>query len=166
MLVGILSDTHDNMPQIRKAVDLFNLRKVGHVIHAGDFGAPFTFRILKDLEAEFTGIFGNNDGEKLLLQKISKGRVFQQPHIFELGGKKIVVIHEHHIVNALAASGHYDIVVYGHTHEPDVRKIGRTLVVNPGETGGWLHGKSTVAVLDLDKMEAEITGLDLNAGFL
>lgn len=161
MLIGILSDTHDNMPQIRKAVDLFNSCGVAHVIHAGDFGAPFTFRILKDLKAEFTGIFGNNDGERLLLQKISKGRVFRQPHIFELDCKKIVVIHEHHIVNPLAESGHYDIVVYGHTHEPDVRKVGKTLVVNPGETGGWLYGKSTVALVDLDAMTAEI--IDLNS---
>jgi hypothetical protein len=161
MLIGILSDTHDNMGQIRKAVDLFNNRGVGHVIHAGDFGAPFTFRVLKDLNAGFTGIFGNNDGECLLLQKISKGRVFKQPHIFELDGKKVVVIHEHHIVNALAASGHFDLVVYGHTHEPDVRSVGKTLVVNPGEAGGWLYGKSTVAIVDLETLAAEI--IDLNS---
>ncbi|TAN39061.1 MAG: metallophosphoesterase [Nitrospirae bacterium] len=161
MLIGILSDTHDNMPQIQKAVDLFNARKVEHVIHAGDFGAPFTFRILKHLQCEFTGIYGNNDGEKLLLQKLSKGRVFKQPHIFELGGKKIVVIHEHHLAGSLAASGHYDMVVYGHTHEPEIRTEGRTLVVNPGEAGGWLYGRSTVALADLSSMTAEI--IDLNA---
>ena len=160
MLIGIISDTHDNMDQIRKAVDLFNSRGVGHVIHAGDFGAPFTFRIFKELACPFTGIFGNNDGEKLLLKKLSQDRVFNQPHIFEIEGTKIVVIHEHHIVDSLAASGHYDIVVYGHTHEPDIRQVGKTLVVNPGEAGGWLYGKSTVAVIDLGERRAEI--IDLN----
>jgi putative phosphoesterase len=159
MLIGIISDTHDNMPQIKKAVDLFNERKVEHVIHAGDFTSPFAFRILKDLKCGFTGIFGNNDGDKLLLQRMSEGRVFNQPHIFELAGKKIMVMHEHHIADALADSGHYDVVIYGHTHEPEIRKVKNTLVINPGEAGSWLYGKSTVAIADLSNMSAEIISL-------
>ncbi len=159
MLVGIISDTHDNMEQIRKAVDVFNERNVGHVVHAGDFTSPFTFRILKNIRAGFTGIFGNNDGDKLLLQKRSEGRVFNQPHIFELEGKRIILIHEHHIADALADSGHYDIVIYGHTHLAEVRKRKDALVINPGEAGSWLYGKSTVAILDLSAMKAEIIGL-------
>jgi putative phosphoesterase len=159
MLIGVISDTHDNMPQIREAVDLFNAKKVEHVIHAGDFTSPFTFRILGELHTGFTGIFGNNDGDKLLLNKMSGGRIFPQPHTLELSGKKIIVIHEHHIADALADSGHYDIVIYGHTHKPVARKVGSTLVVNPGETGSWLYGKSTVAIVDLAGMEAEIIPL-------
>lgn len=159
MLIGIISDTHDNMPQIKRAVDLFKERKVEHVVHAGDFTSPFTFRILRDLTCGFTGIFGNNDGDKLLLQKVSEGRVFNQPHIFELEGRKIAVIHEHHIADALADSGHYDLVIYGHTHKPEIRKVKNTLVINPGEAGSWLYGKSTVAIADLSLMSAEIINL-------
>ncbi|SPQ01404.1 Phosphodiesterase [Candidatus Sulfobium mesophilum] len=156
MLIGTISDTHDNMPQIKKAVDFFNKRKVEHVVHAGDFTSPFTFRILKGLKCRFTGIFGNNDGDKLLLQKMSEGRLFNQPHIFELAGKKIILMHEHHTADALADSGHYDIVIYGHTHKPDVRKVKNTLVINPGEAGSWLYDKSTIAIADLSDMTAEI----------
>ena len=47
-------------------------------------------------------------------------------------------------------------MVYGHTHKPDIRKVGGTLVVNPGEAGGWLYGRSTVAVVDLESMEVEL----------
>ncbi len=160
MLIGIISDTHDNMPQVRKAVDLFNEKRVGHVVHAGDFTSPFTFRVLGDLSCGFTGIFGNNDGDRLLLQKMSGGKVFPQPHIFELEGRKIVVIHEHHIAPALADSGHFDVVIYGHTHKPESRKVNNTLVVNPGEAGSWLYGKSTVAIADLSALTAEIIVLD------
>ena len=159
MLIGIMSDTHDNMPQIKKAVDFFNERNVEHVIHAGDFTSPFTFRILKDLKCNFTGIFGNNDGDKLLLHHMSEGRIFNQPHTLELGGKKIVVIHEHHVADALADSGHYDLVIYGHTHKPEVKKARATFVVNPGEAGSWLYGKSTVAIMNLSDMTAEIIAL-------
>jgi putative phosphoesterase len=159
MLIGIMSDTHDNMPQIKKAVRLFNERKVAHVIHAGDFTSPFTFRILKDLQCAFTGIFGNNDGDKLLLHRMSEGRIFNQPYIFALDGKRIVVIHEHHIAEALADSGHYDLVIYGHTHKAEVRKAGAALVVNPGEAGSWLYGKSTVVIANLVDLTAEIMAL-------
>jgi len=159
MKIGIISDSHDNMPMIHRAVAFLNEKKVGHVIHAGDFSSPFTFRALKNLECEFTGVFGNNDGEKVLLKKLSNGRIFTQPHITEIEGKKIVVMHEHHVADALADSGHFDLVIYGHTHEPDIRKRGNALIVNPGELSGWLNGRATIAVADLSEMTAEIIEL-------
>ena len=55
----------------------------------------------------------------------------------------------------IAKSGDYDIVVYGHTHEIDIQK-GESLLLNPGETGGWTTGKATVAVVDLETLEATI----------
>ena len=159
MFIGIISDTHDNLPVIRRAVEVFNERKVGHVIHAGDFTSPFTFRALKHLACDFTGIYGNNDGERVLLQKLSHARLFTQPYILELADWKIVIMHEHHVVDALADSGHFDLVIYGHTHEPDMRKRGNTLIVNPGELSGWLHGTSTIAVADLATLSAELIAL-------
>jgi putative phosphoesterase len=156
MLIGIIADTHDNMPALKRAVDYFNGRKVLHIIHAGDFVSPFTFRVLKELQCDFTGIFGNNDGDRLLLQKRSGGKLHNQPLLLELAGRKIIVMHEHNIVDALAASGHYDLVIYGHTHEAEIRRVGNTLIINPGEASGWLYGKTTVAVADLSHMTAEI----------
>ena len=159
MLIGIISDTHDNLPVILRAVEVFNERRVGHVIHAGDFTSPFTFRALKHLACDFTGIYGNNDGERVLLQKLSHARIFTQPYILELANRKIVIMHEHQVVDALADSGHFDLVIYGHTHEPDIRKRGNTLIVNPGELSGWLHGTSTIAVADLATLSAELIAL-------
>jgi uncharacterized protein len=156
MLTGIISDTHDNMATLKKAVEYFNARQVEHVIHAGDYVSPFTFRVLKELNASFTGIFGNNDGDRLLLQKQSGGMIRNQPYVFELAGRKLIVMHEHLIIDALAESGHYDLVVYGHTHVPEVRKVKDTLIVNPGEASGWLYGRSTIAVANLSEMTAEI----------
>jgi hypothetical protein len=144
------------MATLKKVVEYFNAREVSHVIHAGDFTSPFTFRILNQLQADFTGIFGNNDGDRLLLQKRSGGKLHNQPHLLELAKRKIIVMHEHNIINALAESGHYDLVIYGHTHEAEIRQVKNTLIINPGEASGWLYGKITVAVADLSKMTAEI----------
>jgi putative phosphoesterase len=159
MLIGIISDTHDNQDKTRKAIELFNSKGVKYVIHAGDYTSPFTLKLFKELNCRYVGIFGNNDGDKLLLLERSEGNIYNQPYIFTLHNKKIIVIHEHHLVDALADSGHFDLIVYGHTHEPVVRKVKNTLVVNPGEAGKWLYGKSTVAIADLEKMKAEIIEL-------
>lgn len=159
MLIGVMSDTHDNLFTTKKAINLFNERKVGFVIHAGDFTSPFTLKLFKELNCGYGGIFGNNDGDKLLLLERSEGNIRNQPYIFTLDGKKILVVHEHLLVDALADSGHFDLLIYGHTHTPDIRKKDKTLIINPGEAGAWLYGKSTVALADLDTMGAEIIEL-------
>ena len=159
MLIGIMSDTHDNLIFTKKAIELFNRRKVEYVIHAGDYTSPFTLKLFRELKCKYTGIFGNNDGDKLLLQERAEGNIHNQPYIFTLDNKKIVVMHEHHVADALADSGHYDLVIYGHTHKADIRKVKKTLIVNPGEVSTWLYGMSTVAVVDLSRMEGEIVQL-------
>jgi putative phosphoesterase len=65
-------------------------------------------------------------------------------------------MHESDVIDALADSGHFDLVVYGHTHESVIKKVKDTLIVNPGEVCGWLYGKPTAAVVSLETMEAEI----------
>ena len=159
MLIGIMSDTHDNVPLVKKAIEIFNEKKVGYVIHAGDYTSPFTLKLFKELQCKYVGIFGNNDGDKLLLLESAEGNIRNQPYIFILRDRKIVVMHEHHVVDALADSGHFDLVIYGHTHKADVRKVKNTLVVNPGEVSTYLYGKATVALVDLEKLEAEIVEL-------
>ncbi|MEA1871092.1 MAG: YfcE family phosphodiesterase, partial [Candidatus Bipolaricaulota bacterium] len=73
MKLGIISDTHDNMPKIARAVELFNERKVDLVLHAGDFISPITASEFTHLEAPLIGVFGNNDGERLYLTERFNG---------------------------------------------------------------------------------------------
>ena len=63
MQVGIFSDSHDNIPKIRKAISIFNERQVNLTIHAGDLVAPFAAKELKQLQMKYVVVFGNNDGE-------------------------------------------------------------------------------------------------------
>jgi len=69
------------------------------------------------------------------------------------------VAHELPAPEAAAVDNTYRLVVYGHTHLPEVKRVGETLVVNPGECGGWLFGHCTVAIAHLDTLEAEIIEL-------
>ncbi len=159
-LVGLITDTHDNKHSVEKAVALFNDRKVGLVIHAGDYIAPFNARWMAPLMAPMVGVFGNNDGERFGLRAQFKklGPIHRAPYGFEHEGKRVLVLHEPDEVDALAASGAYDVIVYGHTHTIDVRP-GKTLVINPGEAGGWVSGRCSVGVLDLEQMDVEILDL-------
>jgi len=156
MILGVISDTHDNLNNLKKAFDIFVKHGVEHIIHAGDFTSPFTAKILMEFRGGFTGIFGNNDGDKLLLSRVYESKIHRQPHILALNDRKIVIMHEPDVVEALAASGHYDIVIFGHTHKALIKKIGNTLLINPGEAGSWLYGRATVGLVNLKSMEAEI----------
>jgi putative phosphoesterase len=158
--VGIMSDSHDNMPAIRAAVELFNERKVDLVIHAGDLVAPFTAREIKQLKCPYRIVLGNNDGEVLGLYKVFEGCVFHPPFKMTIGDKKILVLHDAMLFDALQYLKSYDLIIYGHDHNASVQKLeeGR-FIVNPGECGGWLTGKSTVAIWDIAQNEVELIQL-------
>lgn len=154
MIIGVLSDTHDNLPKIKKAVKFFNEKRVGFVLHAGDFVSPFAALLLKGLSSPWRGVFGNNDGEHKGLAAASGGRIGPAPLRLRLSGRKIILVHDLHQVRAAASAP--DLVVFGHSHKPAVFVQGTTLFVNAGEAGGWLSGKASVALIDLQRLSARI----------
>ena len=160
MRIGIMADSHDNVPMIERACELFNAQGVQMVFHAGDYIAPFSLNPLNHiLQCDYRGVFGNNDGERLGLQRTADNRLHPSPSEFTVGEWKVLVAHEMPILDAVATSGGYRLVVYGHTHQPEIKRVGKTLVVNPGECGGWLSGRCTAAIARLDTLEAEIVDL-------
>lgn len=160
-MVGVISDSHDNVPMLRKAVSLFQSSGCELVVHAGDFVAPFAAQELRALGCPVKAVFGNCDGEKMGLEKALEGwgEIQEAPFVFDYSGRRFLLTHYHFSVGKYAATGNYDIIIFGHTHKPEVRKDNRILLVNPGESGGWLSGKATIALLDLPKLEAEVVYL-------
>ena len=158
MKIGVMSDSHDRMTMIRYAVAIFKERGVEYIIHAGDFISPITFNYMKDIDVPFVGVYGNNDGEKFFLKKRFQeiGELHERSFIGEIAGLKFIVLHEDDLVDSLAKSADYDVIIYGHTHKIDVRKVGKTLVLNPGEVCGWCSGKHTVAILETETLDVEI----------
>ena len=161
MLIGLVSDSHENMPLIKKAVDFLNSRKVDVVLHAGDIISPISAKEFEKLNSRMIAVFGNNDGEKKLWRERIKnfGEIHDAPLELILGGKKVLLTHSPEGLEELAGSRKYDVIVYGHTHKAENRIVDGTLVVNPGELGGWLYGKSTLGLLNIPELEAEIIEL-------
>jgi len=103
MLVGIMSDSHDNVPNIRKALDVLERRGVEAIVHAGDFVAPFAVKALAQFNGTIIAVFGNNDGEKFFLRKKFSpfGNIHERKWEGELGGRRILLIHEPDLLEAL-----------------------------------------------------------------
>jgi putative phosphoesterase len=160
-MIGILADSHDNLTAVRQAVRLFADAGCSLVIHAGDFVAPFAAREFGAVRCPVKAVFGNCDGEKSGLKAALEpfGQIQEAPLKFTSAGFRFGVVHLDSAVEALVAAKAYDVIVCGHTHKPEVRKSGKTLVVNPGEAGGWTTGKSTVSLFDPKTGQAQIISL-------
>jgi putative phosphoesterase len=155
MRIGILSDTHDNIEAVEWIVKEFNARQVDFIIHAGDYCAPFSLRPFSKLTCDWLGVLGNNDGETEGLATVSEGRIKPGNAVFERGNKRILVDHINPLRDALAKSGQFDLLVFGHTHIPEVYRLGKCLCVNPGEVCGYLTGNRTAVCLNLDELEPD-----------
>lgn len=159
-MIGILADSHDNVAAIADAVQFFNKKEVDLVIHAGDIVSPFTVETLKELKGDFKAVFGNNEGDKFNLNRKLKDLDTELADFLELeyDEKRIAVYHGHNpsLLDSIVKSGKYDAVITAHTHQPEVTIEDNTLVINPGETCGYLTGVKTVATLDTKEMKAEI----------
>jgi len=164
MEIGLISDSHDNIPMIEKSIKKLNELNVKIVLHAGDYIAPFAVAKYKSLNMNLIGVYGNNDGDKALIkQKFNEiGKeirgYFAEIKINEF---KIALLHGHEkeLLNSLINSGAYDFIVHGHTHQVRIEKFGKTLVINPGEVCGYLSGKSTIGTLNVLTKEVKIIEL-------
>lgn len=151
MRIAIISDTHDNIWVLDRVIE--ELGEMDAVIHCGDLCSPF---VVAKLGAGLPGtpihiVWGNNDGDlKALAAKAS-----EHPHVhlhghfanLILGGRRIGVNHYPETGRALADRGEFDLVCYGHDHVAFNEKIGKTLLVNPGELFG-LYGTLTYLIYD------------------
>ena len=161
MLIGICSDTHDHVDHIKRAVEVFRKNDIGKVIHAGDYCSPFTIPLFEGLTLH--GIFGNNDGDKyLLMKKFDEigAKLYGDFLAFEADKLKIAVYHGTHaeITESLEMCGKYDVVISGHTHQPRLDTVDKTLAINPGSVNGF-DEDAMVALLDTETRQVRFVEL-------
>ena len=156
MNVALISDTHDNLDALGRALAAFRERGAGLIVHAGDFVAPFAVKKLQTAGLPVVAVFGNCDGERQVISELLPDIVAGARHE-EIAGRRFVIVHSLDWLAEGEADG-ADVVVCGHTHVPGVSGE-KPRVVNPGECCGWVNGRSTVAVLDTETLETEIIEL-------
>ena len=117
MNIAIMSDSHDNIWNLRKALDIIKSEQCNLIIHCGDFVAPFMFIELKQAGIPVHCVFGNNDGDRFLLTRFaleSNGLITLYSLIGELNfdSYKIGFTHEWPVAQGLAATGKYNLVLF------------------------------------------------------
>jgi hypothetical protein len=166
MSFGVISDTHDNVAAVQRAVAVFEDRGVGTVVHCGDYIAPPVVPFFEGFEVH--GVLGNNDGELDGLEAAFRGlgdgsRLHGRFADLTLEGARLAVLHgeDRDRVDDLAAGDEYDYVCYGHHHETDHRKVGETTVLNPGAHFPTVpSAHRTVAVVDPGEETAAFVPVD------
>jgi hypothetical protein len=150
MKIAIVSDTHNNWTNFKKAIDWIKNEKIQLILHCGDICSKEIINQAKDFfGSDIKFVKGNGDFDLDLPEKMD----------LEFNGKKIVFTHFPDIAKKLAQSGNYDLVFYGHTHRPWDEKIGDCHMINPGEMAGQFY-KSTFAVYDTITGELQLKILE------
>lgn len=141
MIVAVMSDSHDNIWNLRKAKEFIKQEGAGMIIHCGDFVAPFVLKELDEAGIPVHCVFGNNDGDQYLITKLSMttlsnitlhGLVGE----VDINGFNIGFTHQGIVGEGLASGGNYKMVCFGHSHEYLLKNIGSTILLNPGEIMG------------------------------
>lgn len=153
MKIGILSDTHGNLPRTLKATDLLLMRGVAALLHCGDIGSE---EVLDEIIARCAAhdvalyaVLGNVDDMVASVWRGPDGVPLSRRVELTLAGKRMAILHGHQAqaLEQAIASGTFEYVFTGHTHQALDERMGQTRVINPGAVHRAYP--PTVAVLDL-----------------
>jgi len=165
MKIAIISDIHDNIPNLKKVLDYCALNKIEKIICCGDLASLETLEYLNDnFEGEIYFTFGNMDND-YLQNYFFKNNEFKQTKIFkkegeiEIDKKKIAFVHFPRIAKGLCRSGRYDFVFYGHTHKPWEEITGECKMLNPGNVANQIY-PPTFAVWNTSNDKFELLRID------
>lgn len=165
MKIGIISDSHDDIENIDKAVDLFNQNLVDYVFHAGDYIFPVIISRFKNLnrETKFYGVRGNNDGELLGIinqfSLLNNAEFLNEFGRISIENKEVGIYHGTNkiLVETLQHSQIFDVLILGHTHQRMHKKYGKTIIINPGSSNKMINNvkgeneNASIVIFDLKK---------------
>jgi uncharacterized protein len=163
MKLGILSDTHNNIANTRRALELFRQHEVARLVHCGDLIRPVMIEEFIGWHVSF--VYGNCDTErdeqKRNVRTMLQDSTIGEQWIEAIDGIRLAAMHgdDSRRLNALITGGAHDIVFRGHSHERLDTPIGSTRVINPGALGGKRPQSRSICVLDLATGEAKFIEL-------
>jgi uncharacterized protein len=153
MKIGLLSDTHNNLTNLQKALAAFQNENITHLVHCGDMTTPETAAALGGFQVIHVvgnGDFASGEIRRVLLDLNSLNSSGIQ-FTGELAGVPIAAIHGHQLgqINSLVASGKYRFILTGHSHRRRDEIAGSSRILNPGSLGGLKSEDRSACILDL-----------------
>ncbi len=138
MNIGILSDSHGNVPRTKAAAEAMHAFKPVHVIHCGDIGSAQVLHALAigfaETETPVTCVLGNVDWEGEYAPPMAHVHLAGRLARLEIGGARIAVIHGDDMrqLDRIVDAQEFDYIFTGHTHARDDEQRGKTRIINPG----------------------------------
>ena len=157
--IGIMSDTHISKDTY-KIDDILKkyFKDVELIIHAGDFKSSKVIELIK-ARKKFIGVWGNNDGAAI------RGEI-KEKELLKINGYTLGIYHGHGDGKSTIEKAYnmfkedtVDIIVFGHSHQPIIKTINKTLMLNPGSpTSKRKERWYSVIILELNKecMDAQL----------
>jgi len=169
MRIAIISDSHDNLANLKKVLDWLKKNKIAALIHCGDvFRKETVSFISQNFKGKIYISLADVDDD---IKRIPRVKIYEKFGELKKDGKKIAFCHFPEKARELANSqklapyraakggsdAGYDLVFYGHLHKPWKTKIRKTILANPGNVAG-IFFKPTFAVYDTktDKLDLKI----------
>lgn len=160
MRAALLSDIHDHETHLLLALEAAREADCTHLLFMGDMAGLGTFRTLLDAwEHPIDLVFGNNEYQLGEFRKLAAASRHATLHgdtaDIELSARRLFLTHFPWAAQKAAESGLYDAVFYGHTHTAEIRRLGNTLIVNPGEIYGR-QSKPGIGIYDTNSNTARL----------
>ena len=163
MKIAVVSDTHNNWANLKKAIDWIKNEKISLILHCGDISSQETINeAVKYFGNEIKFVKGNADFDLDLPEKMEIELKEEGPSTGSgRFSTKIGFCHFPDLAKKMAQSGKFDLVFYGHTHRPWDERVpsgrGECHMINPGELAGQFY-KASFAVYDTatEKLELKI----------
>ena len=141
MRIAVISDTHDHLSNLDRAIERINASRVETLLHCGDLCSPFVIEHLAAFDGPVHIVFGNNEGDRYTIELVSEGfdniEIHGEVGFIETDEGNIAFTHRPEFARGLASTGTHIAVFYGHTHERKSERIEKTALVNPGELMGF-----------------------------
>lgn len=144
MKIAVMSDSHDHLENMAYALKICKEEQVEHILHCGDFVAPFMLQELDKAGIPVDGVFGNNDGDiytmtKLSLTELKNITLHSVLADLEIDGCHIAMTHTPAVGMPLLQTESFDLVCWGHTHFFEERSFNGCQGLNPGDIMGKEH---------------------------
>lgn len=154
--LAVISDVHDNLANLSKALNYIQNNNIDYLICTGDLQSLEAWAELNKLSIPVLAVKGNAD-DGLDLSHLTHMQVWQGFGEIELNGKKIIFSHYPEIIKKILAQkpNYYDLALHGHTHQPWEEKLANTKILNSGNIAN-IRYNPTLAIINLDNLQAQL----------
>jgi len=157
----IVSDIHDNIPNLEKCLHWCEKEGVVQMICCGDVANIETISYLsQNFFGQIYLVRGNvcnYDNQEL--EQFKNIQYFGRTGCFEVNNIKIGLCHEPFLVEKVLENP-CQIVFYGHTHKPWIEERKGVKLINPGTVSGLYYDLATFAIWEPESGKIELKQIE------